>query len=86
MALKKTLSVTKPNFNGSLTVNDAYWKVATVKGSKSKAVAEVTVFKETDIVDRQYYSFEPLMNGDNFIKQAYLHLKTLPEFAGAQDC
>ena len=23
---------------------------------------------------------------DNFIAQAYVHLKTLPEFAGATDC
>lgn len=26
------------------------------------------------------------LDGDNPIKQAYTHLKTLPEFAGATDC
>ena len=26
------------------------------------------------------------LDGDNPIKQAYAHLKTLPEFAGATDC
>jgi hypothetical protein len=32
------------------------------------------------------YSFAPDLNGKNFIAQAYEHLKTLPEFAGATDC
>jgi hypothetical protein len=30
--------------------------------------------------------FIPDMEGGNFIKQAYLYLKTLPEFADAVDC
>lgn len=29
------------------------------------------------------YCFVPNMDGGNFIAQAYAHLKTLPEFAGA---
>jgi hypothetical protein len=28
----------------------------------------------------------PSLDGDNSIRQAYLHLKTLPEFANAVDC
>jgi hypothetical protein len=37
------------------------------------------------ITQRQYTC--PLdLNGPNPIKQAYLHLKSLPEFAGATDC
>ena len=27
-----------------------------------------------------------VLDGDNPIRQAYMHLKTLPEFAGATDC
>jgi hypothetical protein len=26
------------------------------------------------------------IDGENPVRQAYLHLKTLPEFAGATDC
>jgi hypothetical protein len=33
-----------------------------------------------------YYKFAPNLDGANFIKQAYEHLKTLPEFSGATDC
>ena len=28
----------------------------------------------------------PVAGSPNFIKQAYLYLKTLPEFSGAEDC
>jgi hypothetical protein len=30
--------------------------------------------------------FFPSLEGNNFIAQAYEHLKTLPEFEGAEDC
>jgi hypothetical protein len=36
-------------------------------------------------VVRDYVSAYDI-DGDNPIAQAYLHLKTLPEFAGATDC
>jgi hypothetical protein len=33
------------------------------------------------------YRFQPdLESGDNYIKQAYEYLKTLPEFINAEDC
>lgn len=32
------------------------------------------------------YTIGYTLDGDNPIRQAYLHLKTLPEFAGATDC
>ena len=38
------------------------------------------------LVEEQDYSFKPTLDGDNFIQQAYNHLKTLPEFAGSTDC
>ena len=40
----------------------------------------VPFFKE------QVFSCDYLIDGDNPIKQAYEHLKTLPEFADAVDC
>jgi hypothetical protein len=41
--------------------------------------------KQIKIASEQY-SFVPEMKNSNFIAQAYEHLKTLPEFAGATDC
>jgi hypothetical protein len=35
---------------------------------------------------RSHVSMQYDVNGANPIKQAYEHLKTLPEFAGATDC
>jgi hypothetical protein len=35
---------------------------------------------------QKQFVFAPNLDGPNFIKQAYEHLKTLPEFDGAVDC
>jgi len=64
----------------------AYCKVICVSGSKEMLTATVNFSND----DNQYskdYSFTPSVadNSDNFIKQAYAHLKTLDEFAGATD-
>jgi hypothetical protein len=64
--------------------------IATVKsmsGSKIEMVAEVLYKAENVSFIRSYLI--PLSVSDesaNFIRQAYLHLKTLPEFASATDC
>jgi hypothetical protein len=64
---------------------DCYVKVLTVNASKEKATTDVGfIFEKSQKV--RTYSFVPVMNGGNFIAQAYEHLKTLPEFAGAVDC
>jgi hypothetical protein len=59
-------------------------------GDKTKITFDVVCFNKTDdsIVAalKKQYSFVPNLNGANFIAQAYAHLKTLPEFAGAIDC
>ena len=86
MALRKNFSIKKQDFSGSLTLENAYFKIINVNGGKNNVVIELGVFNNETIVDRQYYSFAPNMQGANFIKQAYEHLKTLPEFAGATDC
>jgi hypothetical protein len=62
-------------------------RVVSVNGNKAHAVAEVSIegngLREVRFVDI------PVSVADgapNFIAQAYLHLKSLPEFAGATDC
>jgi hypothetical protein len=64
---------------------DCYVKVNMVKANKDKATAEV-VFTSGNSVFTKFYEFATDMQGENPIRQAYKHLKTLPEFAGATDC
>jgi hypothetical protein len=89
MALKKSIfkvstaiSFDRPEVNSM----DAYIKVDTVQGTKSNVVAQVDYLVDGQLVQKQTYSFVPSMDGGNFIAQAYNHLKTLPQFAGATDC
>lgn len=88
MALKKTYEETKQGFSGTLVCHDAYFKVETVSGSKSQLDILVIVSSNDEFIASKRYAFKPSVeNGStNFIKQAYLYLKTLPEFEGAVDC
>ena len=88
MALKKDFIKTEQNLAGSLSAKDAYWKVVKVSGNKLRCDVVVDVRKENNgsFIESQSFSFTPSMDGLNFIAQAYEHLKTLPEFAGATDC
>lgn len=83
MALQKTITT-----ETGLTAIDAYHRVealqfiskAQVKFYvRSYVVADMPFFSET------IYACAYDIAGDNPIKQAYEHLKTLPEFAGAAD-
>ena len=42
--------------------------------------------KQDTILQTESYTFAPKLDGENFIKQAYEHLKTLEEFKDAIDC
>lgn len=90
MALQKTFVKTQEPFSGSLEISDAYWRVEKVEASKEQAIAVVSVNKKDGelicMVDQKRYAFVATLYGKNFISQAYDHLKTLPEFAGATDC
>ena len=96
MALKKTVIV-----KGTATVNlngiqfaeeytkpliDCYIKVESVSGNKTRVVCSVSQTSADKITQTNSYAFVPDMEGANFIKQSYEYLKTLPEFADAQDC
>jgi hypothetical protein len=65
----------------------AICKVASIQGNKSQLTIDVC-FESDSARYIQQYSFQPSMDEGsvNFIKQAYLHLKTLPDFSGAEDC
>jgi hypothetical protein len=74
-------------YNG-IAVKNCYCRVSTVQGGKTMLTAEVSFHASSE--HQAFYSkavgFVPDMDGDNFIKQTYQYLKTLPEFSGAVDC
>ena len=74
---------------GNITVT-AYVRVESVLISKTSASA-VAVWHHNDAsgisFNRTDFDFSlDLESPNNTIRQAYLHLKTLPEFANAVDC
>ena len=85
MALKKTITA-KDNFGIEVTIPEAYIKVESTLGNKNEQQIVVSFTKNNSLLNSKQYLFNPNMDGDNFIKQAYLHLKTLPEFSNAVDC
>lgn len=64
---------------------DCYIKVAAVSGNKDQMGCVVEIHYTENVVVNKTYGFTPSLSGENFIKQAYAHLKTTPEFAGAVD-
>jgi len=97
MALKKIVEVEGESFIQSQvgiiqtgiekTTFAAVCKISSISGSKTKLTINVSHIGDVASFDR-LYSFQPSVSegSENFIKQAYLYLKTLPEFSGAEDC
>ena len=84
MALKKTV-----NTPHGFEATDAYHLVEAV-ALIDKATMSFHV-RSYVAADKPFFAEEVLtapydIDGLNPIKQAYTHLKTLPEFAGARDC
>jgi hypothetical protein len=88
MALRKAIKKTIDKFSGVLICENAYWKVTDIVGTKTNIKFCVCALSDEIQVDAVTYSFTPSVDESsaNFIKQAYEHLKTLPEFADAIDC
>jgi hypothetical protein len=97
MALKKIIEIEGQSFIQSKvgTVKNGIQKITFVAVCKVKSLSgnkEKLSFIVSHIGDdAQYeraYIFKPSTDegSQNFIKQAYLYLKTLPEFSGAEDC
>ena len=65
----------------------AYIKVTSIRGNKDEITADVQFAGDLAQFTKQYEVPVSIETGaPNFIQQAYKHLKTLPEFAGAEDC
>jgi hypothetical protein len=87
MAISKTLKL-KDNFGVEVTFENAYVKVVHINGSKEILHAHVCIHNKKDgaQIESKSFAFPLFLDGKNFIAQAYDHIKTLPEFAGASDC
>jgi len=74
--------------NGTQRVSfSAYIKVNSISGNKNKVNANVNFVGDAAQFTKQYEVPMSVEAGAaNFIEQVYKHLKTLPEFAGAEDC
>jgi hypothetical protein len=84
MALQNNIEL-----ESGISVQNAYSRVETVKlqnktSMSFECASYVDATKPTSFRRTGHLSTYDLL-GDNPIKQAYLHLKTLPEFADAQD-
>ena len=79
-----------------ITKTDCYWKIAVqdgIQGGKENLSCRIMCYKDQDVADTngsEYsginFNFVPnMVSTDNFIAQAYVYLKTLPEFSSAID-
>jgi len=97
MAIKKILQIEGSSFIQSSfgqidfgiqkTTFLAVCKVLSVQGNKDQINIDIVI--QGDAVSYKcQYAFAPSVadGSSNFIRQAYIYLKTLPEFAGAEDC
>jgi hypothetical protein len=97
MAIKKDITIqgdatldvkgAKVSLGSQSVVKPYYIKVEEVSGDKALMFYSVSLTTEGSQPHGERFSFEPSCaeGSDNFIKQAYEHLKTLPEFTGATD-
>lgn len=84
MALKNT-TITQYGFE----IQNSYNKVGNVLiVKKTELEFELNTSKDSDsdFFKKTKFNTSYDINGENPIKQAYLHLKTLPEFSDAVDC
>ena len=95
MALRKTLSfdsesITKVNGfiasrEKSTVEESCYIKVEDLMGTKEEISFNISI-AGASFAMKKSFTFSPDMGGPNFIKQAYLYLKSLGDYQGAEDC
>lgn len=84
MALKKQITI------DANVYPDAYIKVVSTTVSKITSLAKVVIYENQagQPIDSKEFGFVSSIEDSipNALKQAYDHIKALPEFAGATDC
>lgn len=86
MALQKTLNLSN-NLGSTTEIQNAYIRVDRSEVTKNTMSIEVGIYESAEGQKRKvsFYGTSYDLSGSNPIHQAYEHLKTLPEFAGATD-
>jgi hypothetical protein len=87
MALSMTANY-ENNVGITASVDNSYIKVTRLNGNKENIQIELSFFvssSEPNPFRIEAHSFTPSLSGNNFIAQAYEHLKTLDEFSSATD-
>lgn len=87
IAVDKEIPISKEE---TLVLENCYIKIKNVYGNKNSLTLNVCIYSSCDktvIIDELIYTFVPSVevNSDNFIKQGYEYLKTLPEYSTATD-
>jgi len=74
------------NFKG-ISIQNAYHRVSDVSLNKTEMLFSVGVhaIKDSECLEVLSFTCAYSLVGENPIKQAYEHLKTLPEFDGSED-
>ena len=97
MSLRKNIEISGEGFmntpSGQVSLGNqqftfsAYCKIVNINADKQSANVLLECSDENYKMIKQYTVPLSVDSGSaNFIKQAYLHLKTLPEWADATDC
>jgi len=78
-----------------MVIEGAYYKVASISGGKDSLFVNCEIYLNKEAADSGKarlghisQAFKPSVTegAENFLRQAYIYLKALPEFAGAEDC
>jgi hypothetical protein len=97
MALRKIIQIDGEAFirtaEGSISLGQqkgaftAYCKVVNISANKESGRVTVECASDNNLVNKQYTVNLSVEEGaPNFIKQAYIELKKMPEWADATDC
>lgn len=92
MALEIDFKHTPMGFSSPAILKNAYVRIDSINGTKNKLFLTVGFYNKANdsmiVAHQSLFEFHPSVdvNSQNFIKQGYDHLKTLPEFEGATDC
>lgn len=87
MAIKKTINLID-NFGINVEFQDAYIKIERVDANKISGMAYVVICHGVSKKElkRDIQEFNVNLGGSNFIRQAYEHIKTLPDYIDGIDC
>lgn len=83
------MALTKDTKFKGITIPSAYIRVNNFSGNKDNIAFNVGFYGSADengqreMFEQKAYQCAYVLNGENAVKQAYEHLKTLPEFTGA---